>query len=141
MKYRAFVYMLCMIMSVPLLADWSETGIWVSNNDNDSLLGINFEPDGTLFLALRKGEEVAIVVANWDYKPENCWTDKIEKVDRNTLTKETIDSGNLLILTANGECCLDTERVGDNLILSKVWVEGDEPLIYEFCADYVLSRN
>ena len=141
MKCGVLLPLLWMITSTQLFADWSGTGNWVSNDENDSLVGLRIDPDGTLLLAIEMGDSVAVVVADWDYKPENCWTDKLEKVNPNALTRKTIASGNLLITTADGKCCLNAERVGDNLILSKIWVEGDEPLMPMICADFDLSRK
>lgn len=141
MNCRVLVTMLSLIISAQLLAEWSETGRWVSNDDNDGLNSLLFVPDGTLFVALEEGDYVFAVIAEWDYKPENCWTDKIEKADRNSLDVQTIEAGNLLISTADADCCLNAERVGKNLILSKVWIEADDPLVSKFCADFVLSRE
>ena len=139
MKCRVLLPLLCMLTSAQLFADWSGVGNWVSNDGDDSVLGLLIDPDGTLYFALEIGDVVTILIADWDYKPENCWTDKLEKADRNALNRQTIATGNLLITAADGECCLNAERVGDNLILSKIWIEGNESFFPIICADFILS--
>jgi len=145
MKSQVFIATLCLITSVQLFADWSEAGLWVSNNGNADQNVFNFAANNKFHFATRGGdiETTIVVLGNWEYQPELCWTDELRKTDRKTITSKTLAKGNLTVRfpRANTVCCLHAERLGENLILSKVWVEGDAPHISEICANSVLSRS
>jgi hypothetical protein len=69
----------------------------------------------------------------WEFQQGVC-----QSSDKKDVSESTVVKGNLVLYIDSTQCCLKAEFQDNNLILTKIWVEGSGLALHAYCKDNLL---